>query len=170
MEAYWWWSLILLVQIIMQTYPCNEHPLTPHFYIGKLVYRGVHYFLIFALKHWLWVLVRTASVSKQTDQWGGSNVYPRSMFWAKIRKNITFFHLKIIIFTTVNCCSKLHGDVRVMLMMVIDTTCSNVSVLSFRPMTAPFKRFTLSTLKVFAKAIDNFRKCDQWQYLVKVEF
>ena len=25
------------------------------------VYRGIHYFLIFALKHRLWVLVRTAS-------------------------------------------------------------------------------------------------------------
>ena len=25
------------------------------------VYRGIHYFLIFALKHILWVLVRTAS-------------------------------------------------------------------------------------------------------------
>ena len=27
------------------------------------VYRGIHYFLIFALKHGLWVLVRTASIN-----------------------------------------------------------------------------------------------------------
>ena len=28
------------------------------------VYRGIHYFLIFALKHILWVLVRTASIRR----------------------------------------------------------------------------------------------------------
>ena len=28
------------------------------------VYRGIHYFLIFALKHRLWVLVRTASLRR----------------------------------------------------------------------------------------------------------
>ena len=36
---------------IMQTCPCNVYPFTPHFYIEKLGCRGVHYFLIFALKH-----------------------------------------------------------------------------------------------------------------------
>ena len=45
----------------MITCPCNEHPLPPHFYIVKLGFRGVFIFLIFALKHRLWVLVRTAS-------------------------------------------------------------------------------------------------------------
>ena len=29
----------------------NVDPLTPHFYIVKLGYRGIHYSLIFALKH-----------------------------------------------------------------------------------------------------------------------
>ena len=44
-------------------------PHTPHLYIVKLGFtRGIHYFLIFALKHRLWVRVRTASV------------YPLSMF------------------------------------------------------------------------------------------
>ena len=38
----------------MITYPCIVYPLTSHFYIVKLgfttgVYRGLHYFLIFAL-------------------------------------------------------------------------------------------------------------------------
>ena len=50
---------------IMLTYPCNVHPLTPHFYIVKMGFTwGIHYFLIFALKHRLWVLVRTASVRR----------------------------------------------------------------------------------------------------------
>ena len=44
---------------IMLTCPCNVHPLTPHFYIVKLGFKGIPYFLIFALKHRLWVLVRT---------------------------------------------------------------------------------------------------------------
>ena len=40
------------------------------------VYRGIHYFLISAKKHRLWVLVRTASLRR-------SNEYPQSMFWAE---------------------------------------------------------------------------------------
>ena len=48
---------------IMLAYPCNVDSLTPHFYIVKLVvYRGIHYFLIFALKHRSWVHVRTSSI------------------------------------------------------------------------------------------------------------
>ena len=35
---------------------------TPLVYSKTGVYRGIHYFLIFALKHILWVLVRTASM------------------------------------------------------------------------------------------------------------
>ena len=35
-------------------------PYTPLLYSKSGVYRGIHYFLIFALKHILWVLVRTA--------------------------------------------------------------------------------------------------------------
>ena len=50
---------------IMQTSPYNEYPLTPHFYIVKLGFTGVYiFFLIFALKHRSWVLVRTASVRR----------------------------------------------------------------------------------------------------------
>ena len=56
---------------IMITGPCNVHPLTSHFYIVKLGFTWV--FLIFSLKHRLWVLVRN-----------GSNVYSHSMFRAKI--------------------------------------------------------------------------------------
>ena len=47
----------------------TKTPLTPILYIVKLGFtEGIHYFLIFALKHRLWVRVRTASV------------YPQSMF------------------------------------------------------------------------------------------
>ena len=53
------------MQYIMLTCPCNVHPLTPHFYIYSktAVYRDIYYFLIFALKHTLLVLVKTASLS-----------------------------------------------------------------------------------------------------------
>ena len=47
----------------------TKNPLTLHLYIVKLGFtEGIHYFLIFALKHRLWVRVRTGSV------------YPQSMF------------------------------------------------------------------------------------------
>ena len=43
---------------ITKTSPCNEDPLTPPLLYSKTgVYKGIHYFLIFALKHRLWVLV-----------------------------------------------------------------------------------------------------------------
>ena len=70
-------------------------PLHPTFiyYLSKIgVYRGIYNFLIFALKHRLWVLVRTASIKKSH-----------------------FFYLKIIIFTAVKNRSILHGRVFVML-------------------------------------------------------
>ena len=58
-----------LLTPIMITSPCNEHPLTPHFYIVKLGFTGVYiniFIIQFALKRRLWVPVRT--------------VYPQSMF------------------------------------------------------------------------------------------
>ena len=48
---------------IMKTSPCNLYPCTPHFYIVKLGFTGKYiFFLIFAIKHRLWVLVRTATI------------------------------------------------------------------------------------------------------------
>ena len=41
-------------------------------------------------------------------------MYPQSMFWAKIRKNVISFHLYIIISTAVKYCSILHRRVCVM--------------------------------------------------------
>ena len=53
---------------IMQTSPCNEYPLTPHFYIVKLGFTGVYIFFLFLLYN----IDRGYSL--------GSNVYQRSMF------------------------------------------------------------------------------------------
>ena len=39
-------------------------PYTPLLYSKTGVYRGIHYFLIFVLKHRLWSLVRTASLRR----------------------------------------------------------------------------------------------------------
>ena len=58
---------------ITQTRLFNSDPLKPHFYVVKLGFKGVYIiFLIFAKKHRLWVLVRTASR-------GSSNEYPQSV-------------------------------------------------------------------------------------------
>ena len=49
------------------TCPCNIYPILPHLYLEKkkLGFAGVYlFFLIFAPKHRLWVLVRTASVRR----------------------------------------------------------------------------------------------------------
>ena len=48
--------------------------------------------IFFALKHRSWVLVRTASLRRF---WGGSYVYPSSMFWARMRKTSHFFIWKL---------------------------------------------------------------------------
>ena len=83
---------------IMITSPCNKYPLThpPLLYSKSEVYRGIHYFLIFALKHRLWVLVPTINVL------------------SKNKKKIIIFHLKIKFFTAVKNYSILHGRVFVM--------------------------------------------------------
>ena len=41
-----------------------RHPYTLLLYSIIGVYRGIHYLLTFALKHRLWVLVRTASIRR----------------------------------------------------------------------------------------------------------
>ena len=56
-----------LVFNIKITCSCDLYPLHPTFYGKTGVYRGIHYFLIFALKHRLWVLIRNASVLMVTE-------------------------------------------------------------------------------------------------------
>ena len=51
-------------------------PYTPLLYSKAGVCRGIPNFLIFDLKHRLWV------------HRGGSNKYPQSMFWIKNKKNM----------------------------------------------------------------------------------
>ena len=65
----------------------NVDPLKSNFHIVKLGFTEVDIiFLISAQKHRLWVLVRTATLSR-----GGSNEYPQFMFWAVIWKISEFF-------------------------------------------------------------------------------
>ena len=52
--------ILLHLTVFRLTCMCNVDPLTPHFYSKIGVYRGIHYFLIFALKHRLWLLVNEA--------------------------------------------------------------------------------------------------------------
>ena len=74
-------------------------PYIPLLYSKIGVYRGIHYFLIFDLKHRLWVHVRTASRVH--------TIYALS----KNLKYITVFHLKFIIFTAMKHSSILHRRV-----------------------------------------------------------
>ena len=92
---------------IMLTCLCKIPPYTPLFYSKTGVYRGIHFFLIFALKHRLWVLVRTTSLRRFLR-------LPTINVLSKNKKNITIFHLKIIFFTAVKNCSIFHGHVFVM--------------------------------------------------------
>ena len=61
-------------------------------------------FSYFALKHRLWVLVRTASMRRFKR-------VPTIYVLSKNKKMSHFFHLKIQVFTSVKYCSILHGRV-----------------------------------------------------------
>ena len=92
----------------MQTCPGDLYPLTSHFYKVKLGCTGVYiFFLIFALQHTLWVLIRTASMRR-------FKCVPTINVLSKNKKNIKNFLLKINIFTTVKYYCILHGRVCVM--------------------------------------------------------
>ena len=76
-------------------------PFTPCLYSKTGVYRAMQFFLIFALKHDC-----------------GYSLEPPHVL-SKNKKNITIFHLQIIIFTVVKYCSILHGRVCVMSFMLM---------------------------------------------------
>ena len=82
-------------------------PYTPLLYSKIGVYRAIQYFLIFALKHRFWVLIRTASMRR-------FYCVPTINVLNKNKKNIRIFHLKINIFTAVKYFCILHGRVCVM--------------------------------------------------------
>ena len=89
---------------IMITCPSDLDPLTTHFYKEKLGFTGVYIIFssllqnIFALKHRLWVLVRTASL------------IPTIFVLSKNKENVIFFHLKLLIFRAFPKRCKLHAN------------------------------------------------------------
>ena len=72
------------------------------------VYRGIHFFLIFASKHRLWALVRIASVRRVPT----INVLSKNK-----KKTFKRNHLKTNILTAVKYCCILHVHERVCVMM-----------------------------------------------------
>ena len=57
-------ALVQIQRNIMLTGLSNVNTPTPHFYIVNMGFTRVYVFLIFALKHRLWVLIRTASMRR----------------------------------------------------------------------------------------------------------
>ena len=90
-------SFCLFVHFLMKccitkTYLYNFDPLKPHFYIAKLGFIGFALFFYFCLKN------IDCGYSIEPPRRGGSNVYPKSMFWAEIGKISDFLSEKIAIF------------------------------------------------------------------------
>ena len=89
--------------------PVMYTPLHPLSYSKTEVYRGTHFFLFLPLKHSRsWVLSEALLTC----------IHDLS-FEQKLEKNITIFHLKMIVFSTVKNCSILHGRVIVMICQII---------------------------------------------------
>ena len=68
------------------------YSIEPPFYMVKVGYGGVYLFFLFLLQN------IDCGYSLDSPLQGGSNVYPQSMFLAKIRKNIKTFPMKIFNF------------------------------------------------------------------------
>ena len=73
------------LKYIRKSCPRNIYPLKPHFYIVKLGFARVHIFFLF------WLQNIDCGYSLEPPRRGGYNMYPQSMFWAKIRKISNFF-------------------------------------------------------------------------------
>ena len=93
--------------VIKITCPCNIYPLIPHFYIAKLGYEVVFIFSLFLLQN-----IDCGYLLKPPGR-GGSNMYPQSMFRAKIRK-IKKNQMKIFISYNLKNLFILHEHVFVM--------------------------------------------------------
>ena len=98
---------------IRKTCPCNVYPLEPHFYIAKLGYGGVYLFFLFLLQN-IDCGYSLEPPQLEPPRRGGSNMYPQSMFWAKIRKISKFISWKFSIFKAKKNLCLLHGHVFVM--------------------------------------------------------
>ena len=88
------------------TCPCNEQPLTPHFYIEKVGFTRVYIFFLFLLQN-----IDCGYSLEPPHLLRVPTIYVLS----KNKKKYQNFHLKIIIFTAVKYCSILHGHVCVMI-------------------------------------------------------
>ena len=88
----------------MKTCPSNVYPLEPHFYIAKQGYAGVYLFFLFLLQN------IDYGYSLEPPRRGSSNVYPQSMFRAKIRK-ISKFSAENFQFLKPKNLRLLHGKV-----------------------------------------------------------
>ena len=86
------------------TCPCVLYPRTPHFYIVKLGFTGVYFFFLF--------LLQNIDCGYSLERVPTIHVLSKNK-----KKNITIFHLKIIIFAAVKNCCILHGRVFVMAMI-----------------------------------------------------
>ena len=103
-------------------------PYTPLLYSKTLVYRCIHFFLIYAIKHRLWVLIRTASMRRRRFK-----CVPTINVLSKNEENNIIFHLKINIFTAVKYCCILHGRVCVLEPDNVGTSWSRYGDLSALP-------------------------------------
>ena len=92
---------------ITKTSSCNEHPLTPHFYIVKLRITGVYIFFLFLLQN------MDCGYSLEPPQAVLMCTYNQS-FEQKEEKHIKKNHLKMNIFTAVKYYCIFHGRVFVM--------------------------------------------------------
>ena len=70
--------------VITKTYLYNFDPLKSHFYIVKLGFTGVYIIFLISVKN------MDYGYLLELPQWGSSNEYPQSMFWAEIQ-NILWF-------------------------------------------------------------------------------
>ena len=92
---------ILFIRI---TFPYTIYPLYPLLYSKTGIRRCIPIFLIFALKHRLWVLVRTASTRRFYR-------VPTIYVLSKNKRNIKIFLMKFSIFTDEKNLCILHGQV-----------------------------------------------------------
>ena len=77
---------------ITKTRLYNIDPLKPHFYIVKLGFTGVYIIFLISAPN------IDCGYSLEPPQWGGSNEYPQSMFWADIWKISEIFIWKFSVF------------------------------------------------------------------------
>ena len=77
---------------ITKTYLYNFDTLKPHFYIVKLGFTGIYIVFLNSAQN------IDFGYSLEPPRRGGSNEYPKSMFWAEIWKISEFVYLKSFFF------------------------------------------------------------------------